>query len=203
VKRPIQSHIAMSRAAAPDTIIDASAAPRIRSPSAPNARRLAIAALALGLAGCDLLKPATKSDDASARSSSGATANAGSSEAVAPVRLITAQTPAIRAYRKIGATHIYKTYPKRIYKGKIPPLVYAVVVTETDIDANGQVTGVYFSRTPSHAPEVSGKIAQLIKDASPLPSPGKIGGHTYVETWLWDKSGQFQLDSLTLGQRSR
>ena len=119
------------------------------------------------------------------------------------VRLITAQTPAVRAYRKIGAAHIYKTYPKRIYKGKIPPLVYAVVVTETDIDSTGKVTGVYFSRTPSHAPEVSGKIAELIKDASPLPNPGKLGGHTYVETWLWDKSGQFQLDSLTLGQRSR
>jgi hypothetical protein len=62
---------------------------------------------------------------------------------------------------------------------------------------------VHFSRTPSHAPEVSGKIAELIRDASPLPAPGKLGAHTYVDTWLWDKSGQFQLDTLTLGQRSR
>jgi hypothetical protein len=36
-----------------------------------------------------------------------------------------------------------------------------------------------------------------------LPSPGKIGAHTYVDTWLWDRSGQFQLDTLTLGQRNR
>ena len=56
-------------------------------------------------------------------------------------RLITVQTPAVKAYRKVGAGHIYKTYPKRIYKGKIPPLVYAVVVTETDIDATGKVHG--------------------------------------------------------------
>ncbi|RZL61140.1 MAG: hypothetical protein EOP81_18010, partial [Variovorax sp.] len=88
-------------------------------------------------------------------------------------------------------------------KGKIPPLVYAVVVVETDIDASGNVLRVEFSRTPSHAPEVPPLIADLIRKASPLPSPGKLGAHTYVDTWLWDKGGNFQLDSRTLGQRSR
>jgi hypothetical protein len=122
---------------------------------------------------------------------------------VATVRLITAQTPAVRAYRKIGARHIYNKYASRIYKGKIPPLVYAVVVVETEIDATGKVVNVTFSRTPSHAPEVPPMIAELIKATSPLPNPGKLGGHTYVDTWLWDKSGKFQIDSLTLGQRSR
>jgi hypothetical protein len=163
---------------------------------------LATAGLVLALSGCSLLKEAAPAQ----APSSGAPATAGdegSSAKVPTVRLITPQTPAVRAYRKIGAAHIYKTYPKRIYKGKIPPLVYAVVVTETEVDSTGRVTGVYFSRTPSHAPEVSGMIAELIKAASPLPNPGAVGAHTYVETWLWDKSGQFQLDSLTLGQRSR
>jgi len=173
----------------------------LRRLATPMARVL-VMALALGLCGCELLKPGDKSEGGASRSTSAAS-ETGPTGKVPTVRLITAQTPAIRSYRKIGAAHIYKVYPKRIYKGKIPPLVYAVVVTETDIDDKGNVTGVYFSRTPSHAPEVSGKIAELIKAASPLPNPGKIGGHTYVETWLWDKSGQFQLDSLTLGQRSR
>ncbi|HEY2256313.1 MAG TPA: hypothetical protein VGI11_11790 [Variovorax sp.] len=163
---------------------------------------LAAAGLALALSGCSLLKPESRAEGPSSGAPAAAS-DEGPSAKVATVRLITAQTPAVRAYRKIGAAHIYKTYPKRIYKGKIPPLVYAVVVTETDIDSTGRVTGVYFSRTPSHAPEVSGMIAELIKAASPLPSPGALGAHTYVETWLWDKSGQFQLDSLTLGQRSR
>jgi len=122
---------------------------------------------------------------------------------VPTVRLITTQTPVVRAYRKIGARHIYTKYAQRIYKGKIPPLVYAVVVVETDIDASGKVTGVTFSRIPSHAPEVPPMIEELIKAASPLPNPGKLGGHTYIDTWLWDKSGKFQLDSLTQGQRSR
>lgn len=162
-------------------------------------------AAALALSACSLLKPADKAAEGgtgSAETSSGGEA-APSGRDVPTVRLITAQTPAVRTYRKIGARHIYNKYASRIYKGKIPPLVYAVVVVETDIDANGKVMNVTFSRTPSHAPEVAPMIAELIKATSPLPSPGKLGGHTYVDTWLWDKSGKFQIDSLTLGQRSR
>lgn len=120
-----------------------------------------------------------------------------------PVRQISAQTPAVRAYRKIGARHIYARYADRIYKGKIPPLVYAVVTVETHLNAQGEVEAVTFMRTPSHAPEVSLLIMELIQKASPLPPPGRVGAHTYVETWLWDKGGKFQLDSLTEGQRSR
>ncbi|RYF81793.1 MAG: hypothetical protein EOO29_09360 [Comamonadaceae bacterium] len=166
---------------------------------------LALAA-SLGLAGCTLLP---KADDApgpppgtepGASTTPSAPADA---NAVPTVRLITAQTPAVRAYRKQGAQHIYKAYAKQIYKGKIPPLVYAVVVVETDIDAQGNVRLVTYSRTPSHAPEVPPQIAELIRAASPLPPPGKLGAHTYVDTWLWDKSGRFQLDTLTEGQRSR
>jgi hypothetical protein len=170
------------------------------------ASRLALAAAALALSACSLLKPADKAAEggpAAATPESAAGEASASGRDVPTVRLITAQTPAVRAYRKIGARHIYGKYASRIYKGKIPPLVYAVVVVETDIDATGKVLRVEFSRTPSHAPEVAPMIAELIKAASPLPSPGKLGAHTYVETWLWDKSGHFQLDSLTLGQRSR
>ena len=167
------------------------------------ARSAAIAAAALALAACSVLKPGGGSESSTGSTSpSGETATEGSRD-VPTVRLITAQTPAIRTYRKTGARHIYKAYASRIYKGKIPPLVYAVVVVETEIDANGKVTNVTFSRVPSHAPEVPPMIAELVKATSPLPSPGKLGGHTYVDTWLWDKSGNFQLDSLTLGQRSR
>lgn len=167
------------------------------------ARSAAIAAAALALTACSVLKPGGGSESGTGSTSpSGETATEGSRD-VPTVRLITAQTPAIRTYRKTGARHIYKAYASRIYKGKIPPLVYAVVVVETEIDANGKVTNVTFSRVPSHAPEVPPMIAELVKATSPLPSPGKLGGHTYVDTWLWDKSGNFQLDSLTLGQRSR
>jgi ABC-type glycerol-3-phosphate transport system substrate-binding protein len=166
-------------------------------------RTLTIIAAALALAACSAFKPADKAGDGTSATSAAGEVPSARSDDVPTVRLITAQTPAVRAYRKTGARQIYKAYPQRIYKGKIPPLVYAVVVVETDIDAEGNVKNVTFSRVPSHAPEVPGKIAELIKAASPLPSPGHLGGHTYVDTWLWDKSGNFQLDSLTLGQRSR
>lgn len=166
-------------------------------------RSAAIAAAALALTACSVLKPGSGSESGTGSTSPGGATTTEGSRDVPTVRLITAQTPAIRTYRKTGARHIYKAYADRIYKGKIPPLVYAVVVVETDIDANGKVNNVTFSRVPSHAPEVPPMIADLIKATSPLPSPGKLGGHTYVDTWLWDKSGNFQLDSLTLGQRSR
>jgi protein TonB len=165
--------------------------------------KAALLTAALGLSACSVFKKDTAGPTPAREAEKPADEVSKPSEEVPTVRLITQQTPAVRTYRKLGARHIYDAYPKRIYKGKIPPLVYAVVVTETDVDATGRVTGVHFSRTPSHAPEVSGMIAQLIREASPLPSPGKLGAHTYVDTWLWDKSGQFQLDTLTLGQRGR
>ena len=173
---------------------------------ATHARHLAAAAAIVGvlLAGCAPLKPAAPPDAAiTPNAAAEAASTVTPASEVEPVRLITNQTPAVRAYRKLGSGQIYKAYPTRIYKGKIPPLVYAVVVVETDIDATGKVLNVGFSRRPSHAPEVPEMIAELIRKASPLPPPGKLGAHTYVDTWLWDKSGNFQLDSRTLGQRSR
>jgi len=165
--------------------------------------KLALLAAALSLSACSIFKPEAAAPAASRDSDKPADEVSRPSAEVPSGRLITMQTPAVRAYRKVGARHIYDAYPKRIYKGKIPPLVYAVVVVETEIDATGKVVNVTFSRTPSHAPEVPPMIAELIKATSPLPNPGKLGAHTYVDTWLWDKSGKFQIDSLTLGQRSR
>ena len=167
---------------------------------------LALAVVVCAATACAPLKPASAPgrvvEAADAPSGAAPTVSTAKSD-VAEVRLITAQTPAVRAYRKLGSGGIYKAYPKRIYRGKIPPLVYAEVVVETDIDATGRVVNVQFSRTPSHAPEVPPLIADLIRQASPLPNPGALGAHTYVDTWLWDKGGNFQLDSRTLGQRSR
>lgn len=167
-------------------------------------RTLACLTLVAVLAGCASTKPGAPGEASPTASEEKSPAEeAPGGRDVSTVRLITAQTPAVRAYRKIGSAAIYKAYPTRIHKGKIPPLVYAVVVVETDIDATGKVVNVGFSRTPSHAPEVPPMIAELIRKASPLPSPGRLGAHTYVDTWLWDKSGTFQLDSRTLGQRDR
>ncbi|MDO9415464.1 hypothetical protein [Pararhizobium sp.] len=168
-------------------------------------RALAAIALAAGLGGCGVFSPSTQpGSDAEAGQPSLTPAQEEAKAALpAPVRRITAQTAVVRAYRKTGARHLYTRYADRIYKGKMPPLVYAVATVETHLDAKGEVEAVTFMRAPEHAPEVSLQIMEMIKKASPLPAPGRLGAHTYVETWLWDKSGKFQLDTLTEGQRSR
>jgi protein TonB len=105
-----------------------------------------------------------------------------------------------KAYRKDGARHIYATYARDIYKGKLPPLVHAIVVVETELDAAGNVRGVNMIRVPTHAPDVTERVRKLIQQASPMPAPTRLGGTKYFEVWLVDKSGRFQLDTLTEGQ---
>jgi protein TonB len=109
-----------------------------------------------------------------------------------------ATTP--RAYRQDGATHLYGLNADRIYKGRMPPLLYAVGVLNVEIDRTGRVTKLDWMRAPRHAPEVIAEIERTIQKASPFPAPTRLGKVVYTDTWLWHKSGQFQLDTLTEGQ---
>jgi hypothetical protein len=103
-------------------------------------------------------------------------------------------------YRRDAAAHLYELNAKRIYTGKMPPLLYAVGVLEVDIDARGNVVKVGWMRAPKHAPEVMADIERSVRAAAPFPVPVKLGHVTYTDTWLWHKSGRFQLDTLTEGQ---
>ena len=82
----------------------------------------------------------------------------------------------------------------------MPPLLHAVGVLNVDIDKLGRVTRLDWMRAPSHAPEVVAEIERTIRQASPFPAPNKLGKVIYTDTWLWHKSGKFQLDTLTEGQ---
>jgi periplasmic protein TonB len=106
-----------------------------------------------------------------------------------------------KAYRKDAARHIYALNKDHIYKGKLPPLVHAIVVVETELDGSGHVRNVNMIRTPSHAPDVTARVKEMIYAASPMPAPSRMGGVKYLDIWLVDKSGRFQLDTLTEGQR--
>ena len=55
-------------------------------------------------------------------------------------------------------------------------------------------------RAPKHAPEVMSEIEQIVRAAAPYPIPEHMTQVTYTDVWLWDKSGRFQLDTLTEGQ---
>jgi hypothetical protein len=43
-------------------------------------------------------------------------------------------------------------------------------------------------------------VVALIRRAAPYPQPGRMRSVRYIETWLVDKSGQFQLHTLSEGQ---
>lgn len=105
-----------------------------------------------------------------------------------------------RAYRLDAANHLYEKNASRVYKGKLPPLLYAVGVLQVDIDAKGRVIRTHWLRAPKHAPEVIAEIEKTVHQAEPYPAPVRLGRVTYTETWLWNKSGLFQLHTLTEGQ---
>ena len=109
-----------------------------------------------------------------------------------------ATTP--RAYRSDGATHLYGLNAERIFKGRMPPLLYAIGVLNVEIDRVGRVTRLDWMRAPNHAPEVVAEIERTVRSAAPFPAPARMDKVVYTDTWLWHKSGKFQLDTLTEGQ---
>jgi len=117
-----------------------------------------------------------------------------------PVMLKASNADTALAYRKDAAHHLYGHNAHRIYKGKMPPLLYAIGVLQVDVDSKGRVTGTHWMRAPSQAPEVVAEIERTVRLAAPFPVPARIGKVTYTDTWLWHSSGHFQLDTLTEGQ---
>ncbi len=103
-------------------------------------------------------------------------------------------------YRKDAAHHIYQRLPERIFKGKLPPMLKAVVVVDVHIDPSGQVGRIDWVRVPKHAPDVKLDIEQAIRQSAPFPAPKYLRQVSFTETWLWHRSGRFQLDTLTEGQ---
>lgn len=119
--------------------------------------------------------------------------------AARPGKVSTATTP--REYRLDVARHIYDSYPDRIFKGRLPPLIHAVVVLETTVDEQGRPREVKVIRGPSHAPDVTAAVREMTFRVGPLPLPTKLGSPIrFLEIWLVHKNGRFQLDALTEGQ---
>lgn len=106
-----------------------------------------------------------------------------------------------REYRRDAARHIYEANGSRVYKGQLPPLLYAVGTLQVNLDARGKVLSMRWLRAPSHAPEVIADIERTVLKASPFPPATRLGAVTWTDTWLWDESGRFQLDTLTEGQQ--
>jgi hypothetical protein len=105
-------------------------------------------------------------------------------------------------YRIDASRHIYSCYPMRVYRGKLQPLLYGVMMVETEIDATGKVVDISVVRKPA-ADEVAPWVLAMIRRAAPYPAPVKMAGGTvkFTEVFFVDKSGLFQTMSLTEGQK--
>ena len=118
----------------------------------------------------------------------------------APMIIKTSNATNPRAYRADAAQHVYAQNGERIWKGRLPPMLYAIGVLQVEVDARGEVRNLNWMRAPRHAPEVIAEIERTVRAAAPYPMPARMGKVVWTDTWLWHKSGQFQLDTLTEGQ---
>jgi hypothetical protein len=117
-----------------------------------------------------------------------------------PVLPPASQADTAQAYRMDAANHLYDHNSSRIFKGMLPAFLYAIAVVQVDVDRSGELTAISWMRPPLHAPEVVAEIERTVRQAAPFPAPVKMGRASYIETWLWDASGRFQLHTLTEGQ---
>lgn len=103
-------------------------------------------------------------------------------------------------YRLDAAYHLYDRNSNRIFKGVMPHFLYAIGVLEVQVDSRGNLQSLNWLRAPEHAPEVIAEIERTVRKAAPFPAPVRMGSASYIETWLWDASGHFQLHTLSEGQ---
>ena len=150
----------------------------------------------LWLGGC------TSTDPQRASSSASAPAKPGAAPHTTPPRSTqqASAAPNAKDYRQDAARHLYMQQKDKVFKGRLPPMLYAIGVLNVDIDRQGQIQALQWTRAPHHAPEVMAEIERMVHAAAPFPAPTRLGQVTYTDVWLWDKSGRFQLDTLTEGQ---
>lgn len=106
-------------------------------------------------------------------------------------------------YRLDAAYHLYGKNNERIYRGVMPHFLYAIGVLEVQVDPRGNLLALNWMRAPDHAPEVIAEIERTVRRAAPFPAPVQLGSTSYIETWLWDASGNFQLHTLSEGQGAK
>lgn len=106
------------------------------------------------------------------------------------------------AYRLEAARHIYDCFPGRVYIGVLPPLIYGVITVEAEIDQKGQIASISVVRKPA-AEVIEPWILAVLRRSAPFPVPARLPGGVvrYVETFFVDRSGLFQTQSLTEGQK--
>lgn len=125
----------------------------------------------------------------------------------------TAPVPAARAtetlseldWRRALAQHILAVNKERVFEGRPPQPLKAVVVLELAVSADGRIQGASVMRAPAHARELGAVAVRTAQAASPLPPPpralvGRAGSVRFTETWLFRQDDRFQLRTLAQAQ---
>jgi protein TonB len=104
-------------------------------------------------------------------------------------------------WRRALAQHILAVNKERVFEGRPPQPLKAVVVLELAVSADGRIQGASVMRAPAHARELGAVAVRTAQAASPLPPPpralvGRAGSVRFTETWLFRQDDRFQLRTL-------
>jgi protein TonB len=108
-------------------------------------------------------------------------------------------------WRRALAQHILTVNRDRVFEGRPPHPLKAVVVLELAVGADGRVQNASVMRAPDHARELGAVAVRTAQAASPLPPPprallGRSTSVRFTETWLFRQDDRFQLRTLAQTQ---
>jgi len=109
------------------------------------------------------------------------------------------------AWRRVVAQRIHDANGSKIFEGRPPHLLKAVVVLELTVGADGSVQRASVMRTPGHARALGDEAIRTVHAAAPLPPPPRAmvsrGSVRFLETWLFRQDDRFQLRTLAEQQQ--
>jgi protein TonB len=108
-------------------------------------------------------------------------------------------------WRRALAQHILSVNRDRVFEGRPPHPLKAIVVLELAVTADGRVQSASVMRAPQHARELGAVAVRAARASSPLPPPppavlGRGTSVRFTETWLFRQDDRFQLRTLAQAQ---
>jgi len=108
-------------------------------------------------------------------------------------------------WRRTLAQHILTVNKDRVFEGRPPHPLKAVVVLELEVGADGRIRHASVMRAPKHARELGPAAVRTVQAAAPLPPPprallGRSSSVRFTETWLFRDDDRFQIRTLAQQQ---
>ena len=107
-------------------------------------------------------------------------------------------------YRQAFAHAIHAAAPEWVHSRRPQPLLRAVIVLHIKLGAD-QRWHAHVLRTNDQQPEMLARAIETVHRARPAEAPAalhdELKRHGFVETWLFDRDGSFQVKSLAQPQQ--